>query len=61
MGISKANHRFVLKLIKLKLTRYIYSGGSGGLQLLSVEKISSDPSQAQVDQKGHLRIRQQDL
>ena len=25
------------------------------------EKISSDPSQAQVDQKGHLRIRQLDL
>ena len=24
----------------------------------SVEKISSDPSQAQVDQKGHLRISQ---
>ena len=25
------------------------------------KKISSDPSQAQVDQKGHLRIRQLDL
>ena len=32
-------------------------GGSGG----SLQKISSDPSQAQVDLKGHLSIRQLDL